>query len=98
LSRGTAGSLRHFVAFGGPAGGEVVSVRPGRTTCSKLDRTRAPSVRYSYVLVDTPDGWKAFVPEDDQCLRLAFVSTSGEPGDRETETLAAEIQRRGLEI
>jgi len=55
-------------------------------------------VRYSYVLVDAPDGRKAFVPEEDHCLWQAFLSASGEPGDGETETLAAEIQRRALEI
>lgn len=98
MSRGSGGTFRHFYAYGGPANGEMIAVRPGVTRCDRADPTHVQGVRYSYVLVDGPDGRKVFVPEEDQSLRAAFLSTSGEPGDRETETLAAEIQRRGLDF
>ena len=89
---------KHFYVFGGPQGGTLASVKAGATTLSVLDPTHVQGVRYSYILVDGHDGRKVFVPEDNQCLRAAFLSTSGEPGDGETETLAAEIQRRGLDV
>lgn len=89
---------KHFYVFGGPHGGALASVKAGATTFSKPDPTHVQGVRYSYVLVDGPDGRKVFVPEDDHCLRTAFLSTSGEPGSRETETLVTEIQRRGLKV
>lgn len=98
MNRGSGGSSRHFAAYGGPANGELVGVRPGALRYSRADPTHVQGVRYSYILVDAPNGGKVFVPEDDQCLRRAFLNTSGEPGDRETETLAAEIQRRGLNV
>ena len=89
---------KHFYVLGGPHGGTLASVKASATTLSVPDPTHVQGERYRYVLVDGPDGRKVFVPEDDQCLRAAFLSTSGEPGDRETETLAAEIQRRGLDF
>jgi hypothetical protein len=62
------------------------------------DPTHVQGACNSYVLVDEPDGHRVFVPEDDQCLRAAFLSSSGEPGSYQTETLAGEIARRKLEI
>lgn len=53
---------------------------------------------FCYCLVYAADGDIAFVPADDDDLRQAFPSTSGEPGDTETDTLAAEIKRRGLTL
>lgn len=98
MSRGIGGTFRHFYAYGGPANGEMIAVRPGVTRCDRADRTHVQGVRYSYVLVDGSDGRKAFVSQDDQCLRAAFLSASGELGYCETETPAAEIQRRGLKV
>jgi hypothetical protein len=89
---------KHFYVYGGPQVGTLVRVKNRETTYSKVERWPPQTIPYRYVLVSAPDGGSAFVPEDDQCLRLAFLSASGEPGDRETETLATEIQRRGLDI
>lgn len=98
-----------YPAYGGPDGGNLVQVRTGRRThLSDPDDSRAYSItqdasapqttRFRYRLVASADGGNALVPEDDNELRRAFFSASGEPGDRETETLSVEIQRRGLEI
>lgn len=89
---------KHFYVYGGPQGGILARVRHGDTRYSEFDRLNRDAARYWYVLVGDGAGGRAFVPEDDDALRQAFLSTSGEPGDRETETLAAEIQRRGLDI
>jgi hypothetical protein len=90
--------LRHFNVFGGPLGGTLRRVRVGVTTYRHVGRSRPGSPVFTYVLVEEPGGTFAFVPEDDECSRQAFLSASGEPGDRETETLSAEIQRRGLDF
>lgn len=90
------GGQKHFYVFGGPQGGTLASVKAGAKTPSVPDPTHVQGVRYSYVLVDGPGGRQVFVPESDQCLRQAFLSCSGEPGSPEAETLATEIQRRGL--
>ena len=76
----------------------MIGVRPGVTRCDRADPTHVQGVRFSYVLVDGPGGRKVFVPEDERCLRVAFLHTSGEPGDKESDALAAEIQRRGLAL
>lgn len=95
-SRG--GLTKHFYMFGGPLGGTLRGVKAGVTSYRHIDRSRSGSPEFTYMLVKEPGGTSAFVPEDDECLRQAFLSASGEQGDRETETLAAEIKRRGLEI
>jgi hypothetical protein len=92
-------SSSHFRVYGGPEGGTVASVHPRATTfTAHSDRRFRNLLRYDYVLVEAPDGGKAFVPENDGELRQAFLSASGELDDRETETLAAEMRRRGLDI
>lgn len=89
---------KHFYVYGGPQGGTLARVRNGETRYSWFDRLNRDEPRYWYTLVSDAAGGSAFVPEDDDALRQAFLSASGEPDDRETETLSAEIQRRGLEI
>jgi len=96
---GSRGGLpRHFYVFGGPLGGTMRSVKAGVTSYRHIDRSRPGSPVFTYVLIEEPGGTFAFVPEDDDDLRQAFLSASGEPGDRETETLSVEIQRRGLDF
>jgi hypothetical protein len=90
--------VRHFHVYGGPAAGSLARVRKGETRHSDRDRRHRGGPSYWYALVSAAGGGSAFVPEDDECLRQAFLSTSGEPGSRETETLAAEIQRRALKV
>ena len=92
------GSSRYFYAFGGPADGELVRVKPGATTFMKIDPTHVQGVRYSYVLVATRSGKQAFVPEDDGCLREAVLAADREPAGPRDETLAAEMERRGLKL
>jgi hypothetical protein len=98
-----------FRAYGGPDAGKLVQVLPGErshwTPCTGVIATYVapgepvPDIpMYGYRLVAGAGGGLAFVPENNQDLREAFLSASGEPGDRETETLAAEIQRRGLDF
>lgn len=89
---------KHFYVFGGPQGGTLASVKAGATMLSVRDPTHVQGVRYGYVLVDGSDGRKVFVPENDHCLRTAFLTASGEPGSREIETLSVERQRRGLDF
>lgn len=98
-----------FNAYGGPDGGRLVSV-PAGTIDHWAYRSDAimpkgakgqaspDEARYHYVLAGAPDGASAFLPADDDDLREAFLRASGEPGDRGTETLAAEIKRRGLDF
>lgn len=98
MSRGSGGTLRYFFAVGGPANGELVGVKPGATRYSRSDPTHVQGVRYSYVLVDGPDGRKVFVPEDDQCLRTAFLGIFGNLNDREAAALVAEMRRRRFDM
>ncbi|MGK6323782.1 hypothetical protein ACMGDM_11960 [Sphingomonas sp. DT-51] len=67
------------------------------TRFSKFDASNRNAPCYWCVLVSAPERGGAFVPGDDDGLRQALLSASGEPRDRETETLAAEIQRRELD-
>jgi hypothetical protein len=92
------GTLRHFYAYGGPQAGMLIGVKPGATTYSHWERSGPKVRRYPYVLVDVPGGGSALATECDEDLRSAYYSASGEPGDRETDTLNVEIQRRGLDL
>lgn len=94
----SATKVKHFYVYGGPLAGTLARVQEGETRYSRVARLNRDEPRYWYTLVSKAGGGSAFVPEDGDALRQAFLSASGEPGDRETETLAAEIQRRGLEI
>lgn len=91
-----SGSFQHFYVYGGPEGGTIARVNAGATTYSQIDHRRRHVLPYSYVLVGDPSGGQAFVPEDDNELRRAFLSISRKAGDRETEALTAEMKRRGL--
>ncbi len=97
------------LAYGGPHGGTIVQTAPGERhhwapRTHAVDTYVAPgqpvpeSPMFRYCLVYAADGGIAFVPADDDDLRQAFLSASGEPGDTETDTLAAEIKRRGLPL
>jgi len=87
---------KHFYVYGGPQGGTLARVRNGETRYNWFDRLNRDAPRYWYVLVSDVAGGSAFVPENDDELRQAALSASGGLADRESETLAAEIQRRRL--
>ncbi len=95
--------------YGGPHAGTIVQSAPGERhhwapRADAVDLYIAPGQpapelpMFCYSLVYAADGGLAFVPADDDDLRQAFLSASGEPGDTETDTLAAEINRRGLTL
>ncbi len=96
-------------AYGGPHGGTIVQIVPGErhhwapradavNSDIAPDRPVPELPMFCYSLVYAADGGISFVPADDDDLRQAFLSASGEPGDTETDTLAAEIKRRGLTL
>jgi hypothetical protein len=87
---------RHYSVFGGPDGRSIASVALGATKIRAKGKYRGRVLPYEYVLVDAPDGTQAFVPRRNTDLTTAFSECEGSPGEREWDTLAAEMERRGL--
>lgn len=88
--------LRHYSVFGGPDGRTIASVALGQDYLLAEDRPNGRVAPYAYVLVDAPDRTKVFVPRRDADLLKALAECSPDVGDREYETLTAEVERRGL--
>jgi hypothetical protein len=73
--------------YGGPEGMEAMGFAP-----------LALSGYGTFVVTGTPNTGFTYVPEDDTDLLAAYQATDREPANPEADALAAEIERRGLDV
>lgn len=88
-----------FPIFGGPLDG---AHQPATATIyadreGKGQVPAEPEQAFRYTLVDH-SGRRAFVPVDDRDLVAAFHDADGDPGGAKATILAAELERRGVDL